>query len=179
VNRLGPLAAKANENAASSRFQLSVALPTSSRSPAKLDRPSGRNDHPSVTASARSGAAHYNALMPPLATGLLVDVLGFFAGAVLYVMLVALVWREQAAAGRGSQRGRLPLLTGLCGLVWNLGALLTLGIGALGLGRPEPLVVATSFGALGLLPAVVVHSLFEGRERAAGRTVTQVTVSAA
>lgn len=114
-------------------------------------------------------SGHYNGAVVPPVTGQIVDLLGFLTGTVLYVMLVAMVWRERAGEGMPflSRRGRLPLLTGLCGLVWNLGALVSFGAWVAGAGQPAPAVVAVAFSALGLLPAVVVHSLLEGRETAA------------
>jgi two-component system LytT family sensor kinase len=104
--------------------------------------------------------------------GVIVDLLGFLTGATLYVMLVAMVWRERAADGRPffSARGRLPLLTGVCGLVWNVGAMWSFGSLLAGDGAPWPPLVVMAFSALGFLPAVVVHGLLEGRETAAGRT---------
>ena len=67
--------------------------------------------------------------MAPPVTGQIVDVLGFLTGAVLYVMLVVMVWRERAGEGKSlfARRGRLPLLTGVAGVVWNVGALLSFG----------------------------------------------------
>jgi two-component system LytT family sensor kinase len=116
--------------------------------------------------------------MTPTLTGLIVDLLGYLTGTALYVMLVVMVWRERVAERQPlfSRRGRLPLLTGLCGLVWNLGALASFAMQVMGDGRPAPLVVALTFSALGFLPAVVVHSLLEGREAAAGRTFTRSLV---
>jgi two-component system, LytTR family, sensor kinase len=110
-----------------------------------------------------------------------VDVLGFLTGTVLYVMLVVMVWRERAAEGKPlfARRGRLPLLTGVAGLVWNVGALLSFGTRIVGGADPNPVVVAIAFGALGALPAVVVHSLLEGRETAAGRVVTRAVIGSA
>jgi two-component system LytT family sensor kinase len=115
------------------------------------------------------------------ATAAIADVLGFLVGAALYVMLVVMVWRERAAEATPflDRRGRLPLLTGLCGLVWNLGALASFGTQVTGRGEPLPAVVAIAFSALGFLPAVVVHSLVEGRETAAGRRVTRLTIGVA
>src|SRR5882757_3887431 len=108
--------------------------------------------------------------------GFIVDLLGFLTGAALYVMLVAMVWRERIVEGKPllSRRGRLPLLTGLCGLVWNLGAFASFASQVAGVQPPHPIIVALAFGALGFLPAVVVHSLLEGREAAAGRAVTRL-----
>ena len=116
--------------------------------------------------------------MAPPVTGLIVDVLGFLTGAVLYVMLVAMVWRERAGEGKPflARRGRLTLLTGVAGVVWNIGALLSFGGRMFGGAAPSPVLVAIAFAALGGLPAVVVHSLLEGRETAAGRAVTRTVI---
>lgn len=99
--------------------------------------------------------------------GLVVNLLAFFTGAVLYGMLVALVWRERVSEGASlwASRGRLPLLTGLAGLVWNLGGLLAFSLSSYAGTAPSPWINAVAFGALGLLPACVVHSLLESRER--------------
>lgn len=113
--------------------------------------------------------------------GPIVDVLGFLTGIVLYVMLVAMVWRERLSDGLPflSSRSRLPLLTGFCGILWNVGALISFGPRLVGTAAPNPAVVSMAFSALGCLPAVVVHSLLEGREVAAGRVVTRVAITAA
>ena len=105
--------------------------------------------------------------------------LGFLTGIALYVMLVAMVWRERAAEGAPlwSGTGRLPLLTGLCGLIWNIGALVSIGIQMAG--AAVPLVAAAAFGALGFLPAVVVHSLLEGRESVGRRRALRPTIAVA
>jgi two-component system LytT family sensor kinase len=78
-----------------------------------------------------------------------------------------------------SRRGRLPLLTGLCGLVWNVGALVSFGIEVASRVQPDPIVVAIAFGALGFLPAVVVHSLLEGPETDAGPRVVRPAIGGA
>jgi len=119
--------------------------------------------------------------VPPPVTGQIVDVLGFLTGVVLYVMLVAMVWRERVAEGTPflASRGRLPLLTGLAGLVWNVGALLSFGPRIIGAGPPVPVVVAVAFSALGYLPAGVVHALVQGRETAGGRTARRAVIVAA
>ncbi len=112
-------------------------------------------------------------------TGLIVDALGFLTGAILYLMLIAMVWRERAGEGTGflSRRGQLPLLTGLFGFVWNAGALLSFGTRMFDGAGPAPAaLVAVAFGALGCLPAVVVHALIEGRETAGGRRVMRAVI---
>jgi signal transduction histidine kinase len=117
----------------------------------------------------------------PSLTGLVVNLAGFATGAALYLMLIAMVWRERAAEHptQLSRRAELPLLMGVCGLLWNLGALTAFGLPLLGLPRPSTMMVAVSFSALGALPAVVVHSLIEGRERSAGRRLAYLGIGAA
>lgn len=112
--------------------------------------------------------------MPPV-TGVIVDLAGYLTGIALYVMLAAMVWREHARDGAWwlTERGRLPLATAICGVVWNLGALTSLVFDVAGGIRPSPYVVAVAFAALGFLPAVVVHSLLEGREAGASHQVSR------
>ncbi len=114
-------------------------------------------------------------------TGQIVDVLGFLTGTILYVMLVVMVWRERIGDGKPffSRRGRLPLLTGVAGVVWNVGALFAYGTRVLGAAPPSPVLVALTFAALGGLPAVVVHSLLEGRETAARRSLIRTIIASA
>ncbi|MEZ5317897.1 MAG: histidine kinase [Vicinamibacterales bacterium] len=119
--------------------------------------------------------------MTPPVTGLVVDAIGFLTGTALYLMLLSLVWRERAAEGAPllSRRGRLPLLTGLCGVAWNVGAFVSFASRMMGTSAPSPVLVAVAFGALGCLPAVVVHALVEGREAQHGRTGGRVLVVSA
>jgi two-component system LytT family sensor kinase len=108
--------------------------------------------------------------VPPSSSGLVVNLLAFLTGAVLYVMLVLLVWRERSQEGTPllSRRGRLPLLTGLAGFTWNLGGLVVYSLASY-TGQPAPAWLnAVIFTALGTLPAFIVHSLFDGQERVAG-----------
>jgi two-component system LytT family sensor kinase len=114
-------------------------------------------------------------------TGLVVNLLAFLTGAVLYAMLVFLVWRERAAEGTPlwSRRGRLPLWTGLAGLIWNAGGLVAYGLAGWW-GHPAPAWLnALIFTALGTLPAFIVHALFDGRERVAGAGITRAVTGAA
>jgi two-component system LytT family sensor kinase len=116
-------------------------------------------------------------VMPPLA-GLIVDLAGYLTGMALYVMLAVMVWRERAREGAAflARRGWLPLVTGLCGFVWNLGALTSLVFEVASGGQPSPAIVATAFAALGFLPAVVVHALFDGRETGASRSLGRAVI---
>jgi signal transduction histidine kinase len=110
-----------------------------------------------------------------------VNLVGFATGAVLYLMLIAMVWRERSAEqpGQASRRAELPLLMGMCGLVWNIGAFVAFGLPHFGLPPASPTMLAVTFSALGALPAVVVHSIIEGRERAAGRRLAYLGIGAA
>jgi two-component system, LytTR family, sensor kinase len=119
-------------------------------------------------------------VVPPV-TGQIVDSLGFLTGIVLYAMLLVMVWRERAGEGKPflASRSRLPLLTGVAGLVWNVGALLFFGGRFIGSLSSTPALVAIAFSALGCLPAIVVYALLQGRETVAGRTATTAVITSA
>lgn len=119
----------------------------------------------------------------------LLNLLGFITGAALYAMLLVMVFwqlRAQAFAGTIANRteserapDRLPLLTALLGLAWNVGALTTFGFNKLGVLRGSlivPLLIAATFTALGFLPAVVVHSVLRTGEALRWRPVALVLV---
>ena len=103
------------------------------------------------------------------AAAALINLLGGGAGSVLYAMLLVMALGRQDAAsfiGMGGVSGassektdRLPLLTALLGLAWNLGAITAFVMQSFANVRPFPLLMAAAFTALGFLPAVVVHSL--------------------
>jgi two-component system LytT family sensor kinase len=87
------------------------------------------------------------------------NLVGFVTGTALYAMLLALVLR-------GSPRGNLlPLATGVLGLMWNLGELAAYALPRLGYFNESIGLWAMSFPALGLLAAVVVHSVARGLPR--------------
>lgn len=111
--------------------------------------------------------------VPPVADGLIANLLAFLTGALLYAMLIALVVHGARTAGRHwwSTSDRLPLLTGVAGLVWNFGGLLTVGLVSPLLSPAVVWIQAIAFTTLGALPAFIVHSLFQGGERVAGRAV--------
>ncbi len=88
----------------------------------------------------------------------LVNLLGFITGIVLYVMLLWMVLNSRPASNR------LLILTGLLGFAWNVGALGGYALINLELSGPAPLLLAAAFGALGFLPAVVVHSALRAGE---------------
>ncbi len=107
---------------------------------------------------------------PPLAA--LVNVVGFLLGTALYGLLLGTVLRTGApwpSRGGGPAPSRLILLTAVLGLIWNLGSL-WIQIVDVALAAPVTrLVFGAAVGALGFLPAVVVHSILVPLPVSAGR----------
>ncbi len=103
----------------------------------------------------------------PLHIAALANLAGFVAGAALYAMLVVMTLRErrslvQTDVSKPGDLELLPLVTGVLGLLWNLGALAVHAGIDFGLGSPPAAFTAAAFCALGMLPAVVVHSVLRG-----------------
>ncbi|MFI5078789.1 MAG: hypothetical protein ACHQRO_15680, partial [Vicinamibacteria bacterium] len=100
--------------------------------------------------------------MAPPSLAALVNVVGFLLGTALYGLLLETVLRTGAASpsARGAPApSRLLLLTAVLGLTWNLGSL-WIQIVDSGLALPATRVIfGAAIGALGFLPAVVVHSV--------------------
>src|SRR5262245_55187435 len=130
--------------------------------------------------------------MTAAAAAALLNLLGYITGLSLYAMLLVMLLRgPRAASSIGTEAGadsdktdRLPLLTALLGLAWNLGALLDLGLHNFGGWRSSALVGAAAFTALGFLPAVVVHSVLRSgdawrRPMAMGMLIAAYSFSAA
>src|SRR5215510_8209307 len=126
--------------------------------------------------------------MTAAAAAALLNLLGYITGLSLYTMLLAMLLktpRTVSALGADSDKtDRLPLLTSLLGLAWNLGALLDLGLNNFGGWRSSALVGAAAFTALGFLPAVVVHSVLRSgdawrRPMAMGMLIAAYCFSAA
>jgi hypothetical protein len=90
--------------------------------------------------------------MPPHNVAALIHLVGFLTGAALYGMLFILVLRRRV-------NDRLPLLTAVLGLTWNLTGLAAYAIRDLAGHEPHAFLIATAYSALGFLPAVVVHSV--------------------
>jgi two-component system, LytTR family, sensor kinase len=86
----------------------------------------------------------------------LLNLVGFTTGAALCAMLLALVRQGRTSADRSD---RLPFLTAVLGLVWNLGELGDFVLSRFGSAGPETWLSAISFSALAMLAAVVVHSV--------------------
>jgi len=100
------------------------------------------------------------------------NLVGFVTGTALYAMLLALVLRgssgastfarataDRPAGQEGLPPQYLPLATAVLGLVWNLGELAAYALPKLGYFNQSIGLWAMSFPALGLLAAVVVHSV--------------------
>ena len=94
--------------------------------------------------------------MGPYHPAELLNLVGFITGAALCAMLLGLVHRGRASADRSD---RLPFLTALLGLVWNLGELGDYVLSRTGSTGPESWLSGVSFAALATLAAVVVHSV--------------------
>ena len=99
----------------------------------------------------------------------LLNLVGFTTGAALCAMLLGLVRQGRGSADRSD---RLPLLTALLGLVWNLGELGDYVLSRLGSTGPESWLSGLSFAALATLAAVVVHSV--ARDVRGGRALIAV-----
>jgi two-component system LytT family sensor kinase len=99
------------------------------------------------------------------AAAVLVNLVGFLLGALLYGLLLAMVLRARAPASSS----RLLLMTGLLGLLWNLGGMFAYGLGTPVTGLGVSVLIFLAFTALGFLPAVVVHSVVTPIDARAGR----------
>jgi two-component system, LytTR family, sensor kinase len=120
------------------------------------------------------------------AAAALINLLGYITGSVLYAMLLVMALGRQDVASSIGMGGassdktdRLPLLTALLGLAWNLGSITVFVMQSLAAVRPFPVLMATAFTSLGFLPAVVVHSLLRtGAEWRRRRTALPMTLVA-
>src|SRR5258708_18511909 len=108
--------------------------------------------------------------MPPHNVAALVHLVGFLTGAALYAMLFALVLQRRMSDDR------LPLATAILGLLWNVSGLAAFGIRDFAGGDPPSFLVATAYSALGLLPAVVVHSVLRSQSEARYRRTAAVVI---
>jgi two-component system LytT family sensor kinase len=100
----------------------------------------------------------------------LLHLMGYVTGASLYAMLLAMVVRAP------SRMDRLALVTALFGLAWNLGEMSSHAATAIGAPAASTWLSAASYAALGLLAAVVVHSVSRVRgesETASRRPATR------
>ncbi|HEX8028549.1 MAG TPA: histidine kinase [Vicinamibacterales bacterium] len=98
------------------------------------------------------------------------NLVGFVTGSALYAMLLALVLQNDKRKGLSLQA--LPLATAVLGLIWNLGELSAYALPRIGYFNESIALWAVSFPVLGLLAAVVVHSV--ARELPRGFALTAV-----
>src|SRR5216684_2509311 len=92
----------------------------------------------------------------------LLNLIGLSAGVVLYTVLLVMVVRNAPKPIGATPFDPLLLGTAVLGLVWNLCALPVYELPKVGIPGPFLLLAAVGFSALGLLPAVVVHSVLRG-----------------
>ncbi len=114
-------------------------------------------------------AYNFTVAPPPLAA--LVNVVGFLLGTALYGLLLGTVLRTGATwpvRGGGPAPSRLILLTAVLGLIWNLGSLWIQIVDVALLAPATRLIFGAAVGALGFLPAVVVHSMLVPLPASAG-----------
>jgi len=83
----------------------------------------------------------------------LLHIVGYITGATLYAMLLVMVARAKERADT------LALVTAVLGLSWNVGEISVHTADALALATASAWLAALSYSALGLLAAVVVHSV--------------------
>jgi signal transduction histidine kinase len=91
--------------------------------------------------------------------GELLNLVGLSAGVVLYTMLLVMVVRAPATATLERRVDRLPLITAMLGLAWNLCAIVIYELPNFGISGTARDASVIGFSALGFLPAVVVHSV--------------------
>lgn len=110
--------------------------------------------------------------MPPHNIAVLVHLVGFLLGAALYATLFGVVTRP-AFHGRSAptalRTDRLPLMTAILGLTWNVSGLAVYAIRDFTESEPPSLLIAVAYLALGYLPAVVVHSVLRSETMAQTR----------
>jgi two-component system LytT family sensor kinase len=111
--------------------------------------------------------------------GELLNLVGLSTGVVLYAMLLAMVLRASSAARADARFDPLLVVTSILGLFWNLCALAVYEFPRVGIDGPFPVLAAVGFSALGLLPAVVVHSVLRGdRDGVRGRWNVAIAAAA-
>lgn len=125
--------------------------------------------------------------MTPLSAAVLVNLLGFLTGSVLYGMLLVMAFqtlhvsRVRAASVKDQRVSAsfLLFLTAFLGLLWNVGSLWAFGLANLGIFDTSPWLPVLTFSALGLLPAVMVHSVVETSDSLLGHQSKRWTIVAA
>jgi len=122
--------------------------------------------------------------MTPLSAALLVNLLGFMTGSVLYGMLLVMAFQtlhpgRSRAASVKDQRvpaSFLLFLTAFLGLLWNVGSLSAYGLTNLRILDTSRWLPVLTFSALGFLPAVMVHSVVKTSESLLGQQSKRWTI---
>ena len=107
--------------------------------------------------------------MPTAGTPELLHLMGYVTGATLYAMLLAMVLRAQ------SKTDWLTLVTAVLGLGWNIGEMSSHVATALNAPTTSRWLSAASYAILGLLAAVVVHSVSRVRGESNASTRSSAT----
>jgi hypothetical protein len=87
---------------------------------------------------------------------------GFATGIALYAMLLWLAAADRRSTGRVES---LAAVTGILGVIWNLGSLASYVLEHMQKVRAVELIAAASYSALGFLPAAVVHSVLRSEAK--------------
>lgn len=87
---------------------------------------------------------------------------GFATGVALYAMLLWLAVADRRSAGRAES---VAAVTGVLGLIWNLGSLSAYLLEHMQQSQAVELIAAASYSALGFLPAAAVHSVLRSEAR--------------
>ena len=122
--------------------------------------------------------------MTPLSAALLVNLLGFLTGSVLYGMLLVMAFqtlhlgRSRAASVKDQRVAAsfLLFLTAFLGLLWNVGSLSAYGLTNLGIFDTSSWLPVLTFSALGFLPAVMVHSVVKTSDSLLGHQSKRWTI---
>ena len=122
--------------------------------------------------------------MTPHSSAILVNLIGFLTGSVLYGMLLVMAFQtlhasRSRAANVEDQRvpaSFLLFLTAFLGLLWNVGSLSAYGLTNLGIFDASPWLPVLTFSALGFLPAVMVHSVVKTSDSLLGQQSKRWTI---
>lgn len=87
---------------------------------------------------------------------------GFATGVALYAMLLWLAAADRRSTGHAES---VAAVTGVLGVLWNLGSLASYVLERMHHLRAVELIAAASYSALGFLPAAVVHSVLRSDAR--------------
>jgi two-component system, LytTR family, sensor kinase len=111
--------------------------------------------------------------------GELLNLVGLSVGVVLYTMLLVMVVRAPTTPTLEGRVDRLPLITAILGLAWNLSAIVIYELPNIGISGSTRWTSVVGFSALGFLPAVVVHSVLRSSSNGVPSTVQRALITTA